>query len=72
MPRGGLGIGGGGIHDFTGPHQIYFWIPHLKPSRLAPLLGDFIQGRGLGAWPQKCMECPQVGRGDVFRQIASN
>jgi len=34
--------------------------PELKPSRLAPLLGDLIKGGGLGACPQKCMECPQA------------
>jgi len=29
---------------------IYFWNPQLKPSRMAPLLGDLIKGGGLGAW----------------------
>jgi len=37
---------------------------------LAPMLGDLI--KGLGAWSQKCMECPQVGRQGVFRQNTSN
>jgi hypothetical protein len=37
-----------------------------------PLLGDLILGGGLGAWPQNCMECPQVGRGGVFRQITNS
>ena len=41
---------------------MHFWNPQLNPSRLTPLLGDFIQVRGLGAWSQNCMECPQVGR----------
>ena len=34
---------------------------------MAPLLGDLITG-----WAPECMDCPQVGRGGVFRQIASN
>ena len=39
---------------------------------MAPLLGDLIKGGGLGAWSQKYMERPHVGRGGVFRQITSN
>jgi hypothetical protein len=39
---------------------------------LAPLLGDLIKRGGLGAWSQKCMECPHAGRGGVFKQITSN
>ena len=31
-------------------NKMYFWNPELKPSRLAPLLGYFIKGGGLGAW----------------------
>ena len=34
-----------------------------------PLLSYLIKGGGLGAWPQKCTERPQVGRRCVFRQI---
>ena len=68
---------------FWGLFSIFFWAtptepliyhrnPQLNPSRLAPLLGDLIKGEGLGAWSYKCMECPQVGRGGVFRQVTSN
>ena len=46
----------------------HLWALQLEHVRLALLLGDFIKGGVLGAWPQKCMECPQVGRGGVFRQ----
>ena len=52
--------------------MIYFWVPQLELVWLAPLLGDLMKGGVLGAWPQKCMECPQVGRGGVFRQVTSN
>ena len=31
-------------------YYIYNWKPELKPSRLAPLLGDMIKGGGLGVW----------------------
>jgi hypothetical protein len=47
----------------------HLWALQLEHVRLALLLGDFIKGGVLGAWPQKCMECPQVGHGDMFRQI---
>ena len=53
-------------------YKIYVWVPQLKPVELTPLLGDLIEGGVLGAWSYKCMECPQKGRGDVFRQITSN
>ena len=39
---------GGGYPEFYWAtftkHYIYFWNPELKPSRLAPLLGDMIKG----------------------------
>jgi len=43
----------GGLQNITGPlsqNIIYFWNPQLKPSRLAPLLGDLIEREDLGAW----------------------
>jgi hypothetical protein len=51
---------------------ITYWNPQLEPIWSTPLLGDLIKGGGLGAWSQKCMKCPQVGRGCVFKQITSN
>ena len=35
-----------------------FLVLQFEPVRLTPLLGDLIQGEGLGAWPQKCMGMP--------------
>ena len=56
----GSGGGQGGLGNFGGVSRILlghfhkiliqFWNPELKPSRLAPLLGDMIKGGGLGAW----------------------
>jgi hypothetical protein len=72
---GGSEIGGRGSRNFLGHFQQIiniFLESSTKPSRLAPLLGDLVKGGGLGAWPQKCMERPQVGGGGVFRQITSS
>jgi hypothetical protein len=47
---GGLGNFWGGLQIFSGPLPAninIFWISQLKPSRLAPLLGDLIKG---GVW----------------------
>ena len=59
--RGSGGGGSGGfkkvwvvLQDFTGPLsrniKCIFGILKLKPSRLAPFLGDLIKMGGLGAW----------------------
>jgi hypothetical protein len=69
-----LKIGGGAPDIFWATptkFYFYFWNPQLKPSQLAPLLGELITVGGLGAWSQICMECPHVGRGGVFRQTTS-
>ena len=74
---GGLGKFGVGLQNFAGQlpanykyiFEIHSSIPaDWHPCRVIGLRG----GGGLGAWSQKCMECPLVGRGGVFRQNASN
>ena len=50
-------------------HKIlYVFVSSAWARLIDALVGWFIYGGGLGAWSQKCMECPMVGRGDVFRQ----
>jgi len=60
--QGGSGDFGGVLQKSTGPLS----------RNINMYLGDLIKGGSLGAWSRKCMECPQVGRGDVFKQITSN
>jgi len=67
-----LEIWGGPVETFwAAPTNFISIFGILKRRQLTPLLGELIAVGGLGPWSQICMECPQVGRGGVSRQIAS-
>ena len=49
-----------------------FWSQSSSPVDWHPCWVVWLKGGGLGAWLKKGTECPQVGRGGVYRQITSN
>jgi len=52
---------------------MYFLGSSVQARLIGALVGWFdYRGGGAGFLATECMECPQVGRGGVFRQITSN